>query len=132
MRKAAPSFPPCWLSSLFSQYYDAMIVSESKAMAAAFAMLTWEIMSENFSGGPELMIDEIDVNRGAVQFEDFSIEAGDLFDQMQSTLEVAADSSNLITYRNDAYQDFVGLVPSPGALALLAAAGVMGHRRRRH
>lgn len=118
------------LSSLFAQYYDPMVASDDNAWAAAFAMMTWEIMSENFSSDTAAL-GEIDVNRGAVQFEGFSSEAGDLFDQMLSTLEIAPDSSNLITYRNDTYQDFVGQVPAPGAIALLAISGLAIPRRRR-
>ena len=119
------------LSSLFAQYYDPMVTSDDRAWAAAFAMMTWEIMSENFDSTPEEMIDRIDLDRGAVQFESYSSEALDYFDQMLSTLGVANDSSNLITYRNDDYQDFVGQVPAPGALALLAVSGLAVPRRRR-
>ena len=118
------------LSSLFAQYYDPMVASDSNAWAAAFAMMTWEIVSENFSSD-SAALGEIDLDRGAVQFDGFSAEAGDLFAQMLSTLEVAADSGNLVTYHNDTYQDFVGQAPSPGALALLAISGLATSRRRR-
>ena len=118
------------LSSLFAQYYDPMVASGDNAWAAAFAMMTWEIVSENFSSDAAAL-NEIDLNRGAVQFDGFSAEADDLFAQMLSTLEIAADSDNLITYRNDTYQDFVGQVPAPGAIALLAISGVAIPRRRR-
>ncbi len=118
------------LSSLFAQYYDSMVASDSNAWAAAFAMMTWEIMSENFSSD-SAALSEIDLDRGAVQFDGFSAEADGFFAQMLSNLEIAAESDNLVTYRNDSYQDFVGQVPSPGALSLLVLSGLATSRRRR-
>lgn len=119
------------LSSLFTNYYDDTVASRSASMAAAFAMMTWEIMSENFDGDADVMIDRIDPSLGAVQFGEYSEAAGIQFAIMRDSLFIADDSSNLITYRNDQYQDFVGQVPAPGAAALLGLAGIMGRRRRR-
>lgn len=120
------------LSSLFTNHYDEVVESGSGSMAAAFAMMTWEIMSENFDGGAEVIIDRIDPSMGAVQFGEYSEDAGAHFSTMKNSLVVADDSSNLITYRNDQYQDFVGQVPSPGAIALFGLASIMGGRRRRN
>ena len=119
------------LSSLFSTSFDDVILSGSAAKAAAFAMLTWEIMTENFDGGPESIKDEVDLELGAVQFGDYSDEAAVEFESMRSQLTVATDSSNLITYRNADHQDFAGQVPGPGALGLFAASAILGRRRRR-
>ena len=120
------------LSSLVTNHYDEVVESGSGSMAAAFAMMTWEIMSENFDGGAEVIIDRIDPSMGAVQFGEYSEDAGAHFSTMKNSLVVADDSSNLITYRNDQYQDFVGQVPSPGAIALFGLASIMGGRRRRN
>ena len=120
------------LASLFSNRYDEVVASGSNAMAAAFAMMTWEIMTENFSGSaPSSILDEVDVELGAVQFGDYSDEAGAFFDDMKDELFVATDSSNLITYRNDAHQDFAGQVPGPGSLALLITSSLFTRSRRR-
>ncbi|MBC02572.1 MAG: hypothetical protein CMJ34_04605 [Phycisphaerae bacterium] len=119
------------LSSLFTNSFDAVLASESTAMAAAFAMMTWEIMTENFDGGPEDMVDQVDIELGAVQFGDYSVAAREFFDAMKADLFVASSSDNLITYRNDEYQDFAGQVPGPGGLALLFTSGLLTRRRRR-
>lgn len=119
------------LASLFSNSFDAVIDSGSSAMAAAFAMMTWEIMSENFDGGPEEMIDQVDIELGAVQFGDYSVAALEFFNGFKDDLFVATDSSNLITYRNDEYQDFAGQVPAPGALGLLLTSSLICRGRRR-
>ena len=120
------------LASLFINSYDAVVSSGSSAMAAAFAMMTWEIMTENFSGAdPIVILDQVNLGLGAVQFGDYSDEAGAIFDEMKAALYVADDSSNLITYRNDQHQDFAGQVPAPGALALLFTSSLFCRGRRR-
>jgi hypothetical protein len=118
------------LASLFSNDYDAVIESDSNAMASAFAMLTWEIMTENFTGDAGDIQSQMNFELGAVQFGDYSAEASALAAEMQARLYVANDTSGLVHYSNSEYQDFVG-VPAPGVLALLGVAGVTARRRRR-
>ncbi len=119
------------LSTLFTNYYDTVVATPSSSMAAAFAMVTWEIMTEQFSGGAQDILSQISLDLGAVQFGDYSIEAGAIANEMIYNLGVAADSSNLVRYSNPAYQDFVGQVPAPGAVALLGIAGLVSRGRRR-
>lgn len=119
------------LSSLFDQYYAELLLFGENSTAAAFAMMTWEIMTENIEGSLEDALMQFDLTEGAVQFGDYSEAAGEKFAEMKSTLTVAANSDNLLVYSNDEYQNFVGYVPAPGAFALLAIAGLAGKRRRR-
>ncbi len=119
------------LSTLFTNYYDDVVATASDSMAAAFAMITWEIMTEQFSGDAQDILSQISLELGAVQFGDYSAEAGTIASEMIYNLGVAADSSNLLQYSNPTHQDFVGQVPAPGALALLGVASVISRRRRR-
>ncbi len=119
------------LSSLFANWYDNVLSTESDSMAAAFAMVTWEIMTENFSGDANDILSQTDLSRGAAQFGDYSIEASAFADEMIMDLYVATDSSTLLRYSSDTHQDFVGRVPAPGAVALLGLAGAMARGRRR-
>ena len=120
------------LASLFEQYYDDGFANRSDA--AAFAMLTWEIMSETYDPDSSLedVINGFSLTRGAVQFGEYSDAAQDRFDLMKSTLAVATSSDSLTIYSNDEYQNFVGYnIPAPGAIALVAIAGFAGRPRRR-
>lgn len=119
------------LSSLFDGFYEEVVATRDNARAAAFAMLTWEIMSEQFSDDAMDLISEIDLERGAAQFGEYSTAAAAAVTEMKASLFMAANADNLIHYANAEYQDFVGQVPSPGALALLGLASVSSRRRRR-
>jgi hypothetical protein len=119
------------LASLFANWYDEVVATDSNAMAAAFAMVTWEIMTENFSGDANDILAQVDLSRGAAQFGDYSATAAGFADEMMMQLYVASDSSTLVRYSSDTHQDFVGFVPAPGAVALLGVAGVVSGRRRR-
>lgn len=119
------------LASLFDGYYDQVVTTRDDATAAAFAMLTWEIMSEQFTGAD--IVSEMSLDLGAAQFGEYSGDAALAAADMQSYLSSnpSADASGLLRYSNDSFQDFVG-VPAPGALALLGVAGgVLSTRRRR-
>jgi MYXO-CTERM domain-containing protein len=120
------------LASLFDNWYENVVTTESDAMAAAFAMVTWEIMTERFSGDANDILMQVDLDRGAAQFGDYSIEASAIADEMMLQLFVASDSSSLLRYSSSTHQDFVGQVPAPVAVALLGVAGVIGRRRRRN
>ena len=120
------------LTSLFEQFYDDGFANRSDA--AAFAMLTWEIMSETYDADSSLedVIAGFSLTQGAVQFGEYSDAARDRFELMKSSLFVAANSDPLTIHSNDDYQDFVGYnIPAPGALALIAVAGIAGRPRRR-
>jgi hypothetical protein len=121
------------LSSLFEQYYDKVFITNSRSMASAFAMMTWEIMLEGFSFMGSGVLNEIDITSGAVQFFDVSSEAMSYYSEMASQLYVADSSSNLVALVNDQYQDQVMWVPAPPAFLLLGLAGLgrKGTRRRR-
>ena len=121
------------LSSLFDQYYDKVFITNSRSMASAFAMMTWEIMLEGFSFMGSGVLNEIDITSGAVQFFDVSSEAMSYYNEMASQLYVADSSSNLVALVNDQYQDQVMWVPAPSAFLLLGLAGLgrKGTRRRR-
>ncbi len=119
------------LSSLFANWYDDVLSTENNAMAAAFAMVTWEIMTENFSGDASDILSQADLSRGAAQFGDYSTAAATLANEMLTQLYVASDGSSLLRYSSNTHQDFVGRVPAPGAVALLGLAGAIGRRRRR-
>ena len=119
------------LASLFDGYYDEVVTTRDDATAAAFAMWTWEIMSEQFTGTD--IVSELDLELGAAQFGDYSADAAGTAAAMKDYLasNPVGDASGLLRYSNDSFQDFVG-VPAPGALALLGiAGGLAGHRRRR-
>ena len=120
------------LTSLFDQYYDKVFITNSRSMASAFAMMTWEIMLEGFSFMGGGVLNEIDITSGAVQFYDVSSEAMAFYNEMASQLYVADSSSNLIALVNDEYQDQVMWVPAPSVFLLLGLAGLSrkGTRRR--
>lgn len=121
------------LASLFDQYYQEDGFASSSD-AAAFAMLTWEIMSETYSENLSLdeTISRFSMTEGAVQFGNTSIAAQTKFDEMKQTLVALDDTSALTIYSNSDYQNFVGYnIPAPGAVALLAIAGFTGMSRRR-
>ena len=122
------------LASLFDQYYQEDGFASSSD-AAAFAMMTWEIMSETYSSSstPAEIISQFSATEGAVQFGNTSTAAQVKFDEMKQTLVALDDTSALTIYANDNYQNFVGYnpIPAPGAVALLAIAGIAGMSRRR-
>lgn len=125
------------LASLFDGYYDDIVATRNDAQAAAFAMLTWEIMTEQFTaGGGEGfgsdIVSQISLDLGAAQFGDYSTAAAAAAADMQAYLSLypGGDASSLLRYSSDTHQDFVG-VPAPGAVALLGVAGLVAGRRRR-
>lgn len=125
------------LASLFDGYYDEIVATRNNAKAAAFAMLTWEIMTEQFTESGEgftgSIVSQMSLDLGAAQFGDYSTAAAAAAADMQAYLSSnpTGDGSGLLRYSSNTHQDFVG-VPSPGAFALLGVAGLIGLRRRRH
>ncbi|MCH2161780.1 MAG: hypothetical protein MK085_07890, partial [Phycisphaerales bacterium] len=118
------------LSSLFEQYYDQLLAGESRALAAAFSMLTWEIMLEGFTFIPGSVFDQINIDTGAVQFSDVSEEAGSYYREMAEQLYIAESSENIMALTNPDFQDQVVWIPSPAAAALACLLGLVRRRRR--
>lgn len=118
------------LSSLFDQYWNQVISSNSSAMASAFAMMTWEVMLEGFSTTPGEMFGQISIDKGAVQFSDVSSTALMYYYQMANSLYYASSSDNLLAYTHPYLQDQVNMIPSASVLALFGLAGMKRRRRR--
>lgn len=118
------------LSSLFDRYWDQVISSNSGAMASAFAMMTWEIMLEGFSFTPGDMLEQVSIDKGAVQFSDVSATALMHYSQMVDSLYYASSSDNLLAYTHPHLQDQVNMIPSTSVLALFGLAGMKRRRRR--
>jgi MYXO-CTERM domain-containing protein len=127
-----------FLSSLYDQWYDLVKSSGDDAMGAALAFMTNEIMEENydFIPGTWYLADvqaQSSTAEGAVQFSEYSVEAGDYYGQMLASLDFGTDAmlDNLVFYESTGnMQDFVGMVPAPSVLALLGIAGLARRRRR--
>jgi hypothetical protein len=127
-----------FLSSLYDQWYDLAKASGDNAMGAALAYMTNEIMEENydFIPGTWYLADvqaQSSTAEGAVQFSDYSIEAGDYYTAMLNSLDFGTDAmlDNLVFYESTGnMQDFVGMVPAPSVLALAGIAGLSRRRRR--
>ena len=118
------------LASLFDQYWEQTISSGSKAMASAFAMVTWEVMLEGFSFPGTSMFDQISIDKGAVQFSGVSNQSLAYYQEMTGNLYIADSSDGLVAYVHPQHQDQVGVVPAPSVLALLGIAGLRRRRRR--
>jgi hypothetical protein len=116
------------VGSLFDQYYDDVVASDSNAMAAAFQVMIWELTHENFTDGV-VSIAQISLELGAAQFADLSSEATAFFGEMRESLVYDDDFSDVNIFLNESYQDFIN-VPSPGALTVLWLGGLIRRRRR--
>jgi MYXO-CTERM domain-containing protein len=100
--------------------------------------MTNEIMEENydFIPGTWYLADvqaQSSTAEGAVQFSEYSVEAGDYYGQMLASLDFGTDAmlDNLVFYESTGnMQDFVGMVPAPSVLALAGIAGLARRRRR--
>jgi MYXO-CTERM domain-containing protein len=127
-----------FLSSLYDQWYDLVKSSGDDAMGAALAFMTNEIMEENydFIPGTWYLADvqaQSSTAEGAVQFSEYSVEAGDYYGQMLASLDFGTDAmlDNLVFLESTGnMQDFVGMVPAPSVLALAGIAGLARRRRR--
>lgn len=123
-----------YLGGLFDGYYALSL--ESGSVAAAFAMMTWELTHENFSTGESsLWTNQLSIDQGAVQFGDFSEAARLVFEEMKQSLfttnldGIMALNSNGSS-STEGFQDFVTAVPGPSVLALGAIAMLASRRRR--
>ncbi len=127
-----------FLASLYDQWYDTVNSTGDGDMAAALAFLTNEIMEENYDFIPGTWyLDDVKAQSstamGAVQFSDFTTEAGVYYDTMLASLGEGTDAmlDNLVFYESMGnMQDFVGMVPAPSVLALVGIAGLARRRRR--
>lgn len=127
-----------FLASLYDQWYDVVNVSQDFDMGAALALLTNEIMEENFDfiPGTWYLADvqaESSAATGAVQFSDYSTAVQSYYDTMLASLDFGTDAmlDNLVFYESTGImQDFVGMVPAPSVLALAGIAGLARRRRR--
>jgi|GEM_PF-4812677 len=127
-----------FLASLYDQWYDVVSSSGDDAMGAALAFLTNEIMEESYDFIPGTWyLDDVKAqssySTGAVQFSEFTAEAGVYYDTMLASLGEGTDAmlDNLEFYNSTGImQDFVGMVPAPSVLALAGIAGLSRRRRR--
>ena len=133
-----------FLASLYDQWYEEVKITATtdfvagNAMGAALALLTNEIMEENYDFIPGTWILEdvqlqSSTSTGAVQFSNFSEDVGNYYDTMLASLDFGTQAmiDGLVIYvSDDGFQDFVGYVPAPSAMALLGLAGLAGRRRR--
>ncbi len=127
-----------FLASLYDQWYDVVRSSGDGAMGAALAFLTNEIMEENYDFIPGTWyLDDVKAqssySTGAVQFSEFTTDAGVYYDTMLASLGEGTDAmlDNLEFYNSTgSMQDFVGMVPAPSVLALAGIAGLSRRRRR--
>jgi MYXO-CTERM domain-containing protein len=127
-----------FLSSLYDQWYDLVNTTQDSDMGTALALVTNEIMEENydFIPGTWYLADvqaQSSTAEGAVQFSDYSVETGDYYTAMLNSLDFGTDAmlDNLVFYESTGImQDFVGMVPAPSVLALLGIAGLARRRRR--
>lgn len=116
------------LSSLFDQYYDEVVASDSNAMAAAFQVMVWELTHENFTDGIVSQA-QISLELGAAQFADLSSAATAFFGEMRESLNYNDDLSGINIFLNESYQDYIN-VPSPSVVVVLGLGGLIRRRRR--
>jgi hypothetical protein len=127
-----------FLSSLYDQWYDLVNTTQDSDMGTALALVTNEIMEENydFIPGTWYLADvqaQSSTAEGAVQFSDYTVETGDYYTAMLNSLDFGTDAmlDNLVFYESTGnMQDFVGMVPAPSVLALAGIAGLSRRRRR--
>ena len=128
-----------FLASLYDQWYLNVQETGDADMGAALAFLTNEIMEENYDFIPGTWILEdvqlqSSTTMGGVQFSGFSEDAEEHYQAMLASLDFGTDAmlDALVFYQSTSgeWQDFVGYVPAPSALALLGLAGLAGRRRR--
>ena len=133
-----------FLASLYDQWYEdvkevgATDYNLGAAMGTALALLTNEIMEENYDFVPGTWILEdvqlqSSTSMGAVQFSSLSPEAEFFYGEMLMSLDFGTQAmiDGLVIYESeDGFQSFVGYVPAPSAMALLGLAGLAGRRRR--
>ena len=127
-----------YVSGIFQLFYlDAMATDFA---SAAFAMMTWELTHENFTDGDSSdWKNQVSLGTGALQFDEYSAQAGVFFNEMKAAL-FQYDLDSILALNNDAldpstsgYQDFVvrNEIPAPSVLVLAGIAGLAARRRRR-
>jgi len=128
-----------FLASLYDQWYDEVKSTNDQEMGAALALITNEIMEENYDFVPGTWtLTDVQLQssntEGAIQFTGYNEDVQFHYDQMLASLGFGTDEmlDNLVIFQSvdGQWQDFVGYVPAPSALALLGLAGLAGRRRR--
>ena len=130
-----------FVASLYDQWYEEAKAAEPEvgnAIGAALALLTNELMEENYDFIPGTwLVEDVraqsSTTTGAVQFSDMTAEVEFFYGEMLLSLDFGTQEmvDGLVMYvSEDGFQNFVGYVPAPSALALLGLSGLAGRRRR--
>ena len=127
------------LADLYDDWYFEVLNSGDNDMGTALALLTNEIMEENYDLIPgTFFLADIQAQSsnatGAVQFSEYNAEVQAFYDIMLAELDFGTEAmlDGLVFYEstNGEWQDIVSYVPAPSAMALLGLAGLAGRRRR--
>jgi MYXO-CTERM domain-containing protein len=107
-------------------------LAQTNSKAAAFAIAVWEITHENFTGADlDTLKTQMSLTAGALRVN-ATADVLFYYNQMFASLGQGGwQFSDLEGLVNSTAQDQARLIPAPGAIALLGAAGLVGRRRRK-
>ncbi len=127
------------ISDMFARWIDPVTgliigdLADRNAKSAAFQLAVWEIAHENFFASSATgIVSEMSLSVGAFRSAP-STGATAWYDAIQSSLGVGGFmTSGVYGWANASAQDQLALppIPAPGAIALLALAGLSSRRRR--
>ena len=107
-------------------------MSDRDAKSAAFQIALWEITHENFSATSAAgMVGQMALGTGAFRASIDGATAS-WYTQIVASLGAGGfQTTDLEGLTSETAQDQIRLVPTPGAVSLIALAGLVGRRRRR-